>query len=85
MRLSALGPSWKSARLRESQNILVESPIDARRHPLAERIVEDRISHRTVDAQLLRELAVDFDFQDPAGALLIARDVSQLRQRFELC
>ena len=30
------------------------------------------------------ELAVDLDFQDPAGALLVARDVGQLRQRFEL-
>jgi len=46
--------------------------------PLAERIVEDRINDRRVDAQLLGELAVDLDLHDPAGALLVAGDVRQL-------
>ena len=83
MRLSAFGPSWKSGCDFENHEVLVQPCINARRDPLAERVIEDRINDRRVDAELLSELAVDLDFQDPAGALLVGRDVGQLRQRLQ--
>jgi len=64
----------------EDYEILVESRVDARRDPLSERVIEDRIDNRRVDAELRGKLAVDLDLHDPAGALLVTGDVGQLRR-----
>ena len=39
----------------QDYEILVEPGIDARRDPLAERIIKDRIDNRRIDAELLRQ------------------------------
>ena len=56
MRLSALGPSWKSGSTSRITKYSFKPGIDPRRDPLAEGIIEDRIDHRRVDAQLGSEL-----------------------------
>src|ERR1700760_459110 len=67
-----VGPELEIGFDLEDHEILVEPCIDTRRDPLAKGIIKNRINDRWIDTQLLRELAVDIDFQKPPAALLVA-------------
>ncbi len=79
-----VAPELKARLDLEDHIVFVEGGEDLRRGALSEGVVEERIDHGGVDAQPGSDIAVDLDLQHPAGALLVAGDVGQLRQPLQL-